>query len=815
MGSACTIVSGIIATIFLGSCSTSPDDLRASHSEYQSDVATVMVTPEPLIPWSKVKAGLQPGFTTGGETMLSKVAPDTLTSEQKSYDEHGTAIAAGLPTAVDSQVLTKGITNGTQSTTYSDTTTKASGSPPSSTPALPGKGASGLPPATSILSGARSLDPMLQYTAATALNEEVALLNQYLAELETDTSDHYVAYVLRLHITVAPKLRDLPYDGYIDVSLLPGDTNITAAASNETPKQNQTPHRQTMPKLLPLLASESLESVLQSNSAENVRELALALQGTIEAVGINASTQAVRDKLATIIGRDLNSTLLVGRIADDTIRIRIGAMAQSIAGNISARYSLVPVSHNITTIVLVPRDFDLSNGLVVATRTLFRDAITGATLPDDPTLRLIYRYDIGWLLNNYPTRYLYPDFVYDKDEHKNFLKLAHRAQLGLWTSFSTTMSSLLNGDPDLSYKEALAWHILRDEKQVPYGAKNVFNSNPDHERKISMILDPKKTNLSEDDFENLLQPYTAGNFTAFRDQLKLLAGKNGFLISHWAVECDNLAYLVWARLGDYVANSRIGVASIDFGNNKPLDLNPTPGSKGTLPPNDQTVFFKADPDDANTLTTTLVGGKGLDTLADLGATLHYVPSAADGKGAEMSYAKSVITSSDGTQVTLTFQIDGARADANDSFLQDPNSILTLVCQMPSEKANGAKYIHLTAFPKDNSEKDGNSPVVLSTSTDQIARLPDGTAELLLKADVKPPKPGNSPTTYTLSIVGANVTQATLDGTNLGPGAPLNFSTSLTFDLHLKNTSSEEKIVCTARDSSKKTVSSLSIAVTSR
>jgi len=53
---------------------------------------------------------------------------------------------------------------------------------------------------------------------------------------------------------------------------------------------------------------------------------------------------------AQIQGRDLNSLLTVARVSENTLRVRLGAMQQA-----TADFAMVPRSHNITLIVMVPK----------------------------------------------------------------------------------------------------------------------------------------------------------------------------------------------------------------------------------------------------------------------------------------------------------------------------------------------------------------------------------------------------------------------------------------------------------------------------
>jgi hypothetical protein len=76
-----------------------------------------------------------------------------------------------------------------------------------------------------------------------------------------------------------------------------------------------------------------------------------------------------------VAGRDLNALLTVARVSQNTLRVRIGAMAES-----TADYAMVPRNHSVTLLVMVPVAAPAEVELVA--RTTLVDTDTGDELPD-------------------------------------------------------------------------------------------------------------------------------------------------------------------------------------------------------------------------------------------------------------------------------------------------------------------------------------------------------------------------------------------------------------------------------------------------
>lgn len=79
----------------------------------------------------------------------------------------------------------------------------------------------GTRPQQSVLNKDLSTDPMLDYLAATALYQEVQMLNRYVDHAVQKTG--YEPYLVRLQVSLLPRARFEPYDAYVWFSFFTGD----------------------------------------------------------------------------------------------------------------------------------------------------------------------------------------------------------------------------------------------------------------------------------------------------------------------------------------------------------------------------------------------------------------------------------------------------------------------------------------------------------------------------------------------------------------------------------------------------------------
>ena len=153
----------------------------------------------------------------GTATPAIKTAKETASTGEKSGDTNATGVTKGT---TDSK------TQGTQPT--------SSATAPSSSIAAPGQANKHL----------TRTDPIQLYRTATALYQEIKILNNYLSS--TDYICGYTPYLVRLSITIQPYKHDQPVDAY-----------VTLLFRDETDQSQQTGRRSL--KVIPLFQTDNLE----------------------------------------------------------------------------------------------------------------------------------------------------------------------------------------------------------------------------------------------------------------------------------------------------------------------------------------------------------------------------------------------------------------------------------------------------------------------------------------------------------------------------------------------------------------------------
>lgn len=382
--------------------------------------------------WEEYAEALQPKFVLKPEEALALAVPATMRLEEKFIDALSARLKLAPPVSSETSTATSSQGGEDSSTTTTTTTNNVANSAstvtgstnsstgrtltetdgpgsvstlafaPPTTPDVSTIGASG------ILQGTVALDPMARYAAATALYQEVQLLSRYVrdATIRTDS----VPYLVRLQISLLPVLRGQAYDANALISFFSGGNIpvtpnlVVTDASPRTSEprlvnavyQPQTPAGKTgaqpldefntdkcpafaPPMVVPLLVTDNLESAAHSRSLATIREMGLALGLLSGNFAAGAHFDSVQRSLASLVGNDVNGLLTVGRVSDNTLRVRLGAMLQA-----ESRYAMVPRTHNVTVLLFVPRELTRDKTcppkVRLVARTEITDAVRGRTL---------------------------------------------------------------------------------------------------------------------------------------------------------------------------------------------------------------------------------------------------------------------------------------------------------------------------------------------------------------------------------------------------------------------------------------------------
>ena len=166
-------------------------------------------------------------------------------------------------------------------------------------------------------------DPFLTHGSATALFQEVALLERYLRGAAMKAG--YAPYLVRMHVAVEPHKRKADWDAYVDIEF--GDDC----------------------EVVPLLATQNLEASQHSSTKAYLLAMARGVQFLSPYVGVDAKSKRTLDELEARLGNDLNGVLLVSRKAPGVLAVRVGARLGGEYEN-----SQAPQVHSVSALVLVP-----------------------------------------------------------------------------------------------------------------------------------------------------------------------------------------------------------------------------------------------------------------------------------------------------------------------------------------------------------------------------------------------------------------------------------------------------------------------------
>jgi hypothetical protein len=400
------------AALSLGGCATKAPPSRLKHFESQHQAGTTDAAVIYVEPWDVVAPALSPDFQLNEDKALERVVPTTTAELNRFLDALSVKFGLGLPSSSVASTETKSQKTGEAPTSQLDTTRKTE---PGKAPEIP-KNAydqdyrAGKLPGTAVLSKDIAQEPLLHYKAALALYQEVKMLNRYV--LGAARRGNYEPYLVRMQLTLMPFARNSPYDVYFNISFFVSP-DATTSGSFPIPKKEPASQEDLplLPVVIPLVVTDALEGSLTSTTTDIIRQLALSLGGTVGNVGVAFGSESLRDDLRSITGRDLNSVLTIGRLGDNGVKVRLGAVKSPIE---PGAYVMVPRTHNVTVLLMVPKTTGAPPTSVrVAARSFFYDAMTGQALP---MVKGGLREELMSLMNLYiPSPILNPPFKVPDD----------------------------------------------------------------------------------------------------------------------------------------------------------------------------------------------------------------------------------------------------------------------------------------------------------------------------------------------------------------------------------------------------------------
>ena len=344
--------------IFLNSCSSTdvkPD--RIYFPETQIEAGQVYVSMYPPILWYDIVDDLKPNFTVNSANdFLDDVLQITSKNQEINQNRKSFGLGIGLPTSsttgtnttnTNSAISEDGSTTITGTNTVESTTSQSDGNVPTiNTNSAVSSFLTSQPSTPTSELGA---DPFLKYRAATALYQEVQLLNRYL-DVEVATNGT-IPYLFRTQIAVQPNARNISLDIYtelfVEIFEHQERENDEAPANERNIKQNENKEK-IRPEIIPLIVIDNLERSASRRLESAVNQLSFALSGLVGKVGLASDLDNIKEELKDIEALDFNSITTVAKSSHDQLTVRIGAVNSSNGLNTLAR------SYDVTFLVLWP-----------------------------------------------------------------------------------------------------------------------------------------------------------------------------------------------------------------------------------------------------------------------------------------------------------------------------------------------------------------------------------------------------------------------------------------------------------------------------
>lgn len=435
----------------------------------QDDVASVHLAFLGIRPWGEIKSELETKFTLDGATALTKVLPVVGAASSSLLDVDNAAVRLSGPAAPNAPSLNN-----------------APATPTSLIPADPSAalatGISGVTPRSATL----GQETIMQYRAAQALMQNVALLNNTIKNAPLNKK--YEPYVVSLQVTLMPYSRDQPYDVYTDITFLDALSDGHTHSGNE---------KKLVPRVVPLLVTDDLESVSSSRASRKIMQLNAALAAAVPQISGSGSYQKYKDAMEKFMGEETNALVTVARMQDNIFRVRFGASVQAT----KKKYAVIPQAHTIHLLLLYPKtagkdteeQFYTCNAVAI---TELREASTGNLLrkPRLGEIQTAFSDAVKPLVD----AQIFKPELYRAD---NLLELTNYVRLNDYVSFQNLAVDLLTRNmnwlmsTDLS-NQALSYPVA-PTPAYPAGYSILLSKERDYEKKSRDLVMMLWSSLSQ------------------------------------------------------------------------------------------------------------------------------------------------------------------------------------------------------------------------------------------------------------------------------------------------------------------------------
>lgn len=365
------LAASVAGCVALASCEHSKPISNERRVERSEDVANVYVSAYPAVPWSAIADKLEPKHELTTADARSMAAVTTQNQVSQFLSTFAAGLALGLPSRTKSSTVATAA-DGTVSATSSKVVD------PGKIPASSGATDLSVTDASLVADLAKTspllgVDASTQLTVGTAVYQLARILDNQISKAIAPKG--FQAHLLTFQVNLQPKGRDLPYDAYFNLTLMPAPWKKAIDTSADLATDAS-----ALPPVIvyPLVISDAMESSSVAKSVEAIRQAALSLSGIVGNVGISAGASRGSNSLDALNGTDRNSLVTVGRISDHSLRIRLGAQNQG-----SSTLALIPRTHNISVVVFTRAGDETSSyidKLAVISEVTFVDTKTGTEL---------------------------------------------------------------------------------------------------------------------------------------------------------------------------------------------------------------------------------------------------------------------------------------------------------------------------------------------------------------------------------------------------------------------------------------------------
>lgn len=362
---ACFGVVCVVASVLAGCCGT------------PAQSGSVYVTALSTTDWQRYKDQFQPRFELSEAEALRRAVPDTLQLERSILD----TLSVGIRIK----------TIGGELTGHDDT---AELKPDAAAASGPAKAVD----APNVIDASKlQVDPRLQYLLATALWQEVQVLNRFVEDAAVsgfvgnrDTGEgvtqRYAPFITRLQIANFPQSAAASYTADLRITFTNGVSGGPA------------------PRVVPLLINDHVEAALSSWRDEELQRFTLALLAVLKGVGVGADIESLHSEFNKALAREFHGLLTVGQPEVNELAVRVGARRVN-----DKEYRATSEPHHLTVLLLIPLPlqrpvvtFQQDDGgapleslqVNVSYKTSLSDAYTGAPLSAEPRDKLDGSFDL-------------------------------------------------------------------------------------------------------------------------------------------------------------------------------------------------------------------------------------------------------------------------------------------------------------------------------------------------------------------------------------------------------------------------------------